>query len=313
MANWGIDRRTRWNRAASRGALLAGVCAGLLPAAFLIAHAVPMRGQILHASEPLPSFEVVSIRPWQPKPSPTPSDGSIGRPKGPLKVDPGSGGPRAQTTDRVHFIGQAVLLIASAYKLPLGHENQILGAPDWVRGEGDRYEIQAKIGDSQFAAMQPMTPAQQQEQVAMMEQSLLADRFKLKVHFETREMPMYALVVAKGGVKLTPAKEGETSKLAETRQSEQGTEATGTAMTLDQFAHSVLLFGGKTVVNQTGLQGAYDFTLTYGREQPDTDGAGAEAPPVMTAVEEQLGLKLVPSKASTEVIVIDAIERPTEN
>lgn len=312
MGGWVIERRN------SRGKLVAaaaGVLAVAMPVAFLIAHAISMRGQILHASEPLPSFEVATIRPWQPAPVPlVPSaDGTPIRPKGPMKVDPGGDKPRAQTTDRVHFIGQAALLIASAYRVPLGHESQIIGAPDWVRSEADRYEVQAKIGDTQFAAMQAMTPAQQQEQVAMMEQSLLADRFKLKVHFETRELPVYALVVAKGGAKLTPAKDGEVTRLANTRQDEQGATATGTAMTLDQFVHSVLLFGGKTVVNQTGLQGAYDFTLTYGRDQPDVADAGAEAPPVMTAVEEQLGLKLVPSKAPTEVIVIDAIERPTEN
>ena len=59
--------------------------------------------------------------------------------------------------------------------------------------------MQAKIDDTKLAAMQKMTSSQQREQVSLMEQSLLADRFKLKIHFETREMPVYALVVAKGG------------------------------------------------------------------------------------------------------------------
>ena len=78
-----------------------------------------------------------------------------------------------------------------------------------MQQQAHRYEIQAKIEDSLHGAMQKMTPAQQREQVDLMEQSLLADRFKLKVHFEAREMPVYTLVIAKGGSNLTPAKEGE--------------------------------------------------------------------------------------------------------
>jgi uncharacterized protein (TIGR03435 family) len=130
-----------------------------------------------------------------------------------MKASPVGGG--GQATDRVHFIGQTALLIASAYNLPVGSESRmIVETPDWLNSEADRYEVQAKIEDSLYPAMRKMTPAQQREQVALMEQSLLADRFKLKVHFETREMPVYALVIAKDGPKLTPAKDGEASKLS---------------------------------------------------------------------------------------------------
>ncbi|MEO6815494.1 MAG: TIGR03435 family protein, partial [Edaphobacter sp.] len=217
-----------------------------VPMAFGIVRMIPLYGQILHASGPLPSFEVATIKPWKPTPRPPvlSSDGKTVGSKMPLKVDPVSGGERGQPTDRVDFIGQTQLLIASAYNLPPGHENQIVGAPDWVQQESNRYEIQAKIEDSLYAATQKMTPAQQREQVDLMEQSLLADRFKLKVHFETREMPVYALVVAKGGPKLTPAKDGESSKLFDTAESEHGIETTATAITLDQLVRSPLLFGG---------------------------------------------------------------------
>jgi uncharacterized protein (TIGR03435 family) len=116
--------------------------------------------------------------------------------------------------------------------------------------------------------MQKTTPAQQREQVDLMEQSLLADRFKLKVNFDTREMPVYALVIAKGGTKLTPSKDGESSKLFSLPDNHQQNEMTANAVTLDQFAHSPLWGGGgRLVVDQTGLKGTYDFTLKWRSEQ----------------------------------------------
>jgi bla regulator protein blaR1 len=165
------------------------------PVAFGFVRVIPMYGQILHGSGPLPSFDVASVRPWQ-SPSapvvPVPQDG-VPVPPQTTKVSPlGEGG---QTSDRVHFIGQAALLVPAAYGVPLGSEGRrIVGGPDWMGRESDRYEVQAKIGDSQFEAMKKLTPEQQRQQVALMEQALLAERFRLKAHFEMREMPMYSLV-----------------------------------------------------------------------------------------------------------------------
>ena len=90
---------------------------------------------------------------------------------------------------------------------------------------------------------------------------------------------------------------------------------TATAATLDQWIHSPFL-SGRSVVDRTGLAGAYDFTLTWGPERPDASGAGpgtTDAPSLFTAVQEQLGLKLISTKAPVEVIVIDHIEQPSEN
>lgn len=282
--------------------------------AFGIISMVPAHGQILHASSPLPSFEVTTIKPWSPNP---PSailslDGTTG-PKKVMKVDPGP--LRDQATDRVHIILPIELLITAAYNLPLGSERRVIGASDWLRS--DQYEIQAKIEDSLYAAMQKMTPAQQREQVDLMEQSLLAERFKLKVHFETREMPVFALVVAKDGPKLAPAKEGEFSKLSSFPGTHQEMELTASAVTLDQFAHSPLWGGGgRLVVNQTGLKGTYNFTLKWRPDQLASDTgqqSDSDAPSLFTAIQEQLGLKLVSTKAPVEVIVIDHIERPSAN
>jgi bla regulator protein blaR1 len=275
----------------------------LLLALLAFATAQIAHAQILHPNTPLPSFEVATIKPWQPPPPPPPSpDGS---PRTPAKIAPGNGG--GQTTDRVHSILPIQLLIAFAYNIPFGSERlRVLGGPDWLASE--QYELQAKIDESSYAAIQKLPPAQQREQVDLMEQSLLADRFKLKVHFETREMPGFTLTVAKGGPKLAPAREGESQRI-----SLRGNQMTATATTLDQWIQSPFL-GGRTVLNQTALPGTYDFTLTWSDQlaaspTPDT----TDAPSLFTAVQEQLGLKLTPTKVPVEVIVIDHIERPSPN
>ena len=263
--------------------------------------------QLLHSDGPLPTFEVETIRPYNltpavPPPPPPPSDGAtIGtRPSLPDKVAPGRGG--AQTTDRVQMVVTAQQLIASAFNLPLGFEGRIEGGPDWVREGSHRYEIRAKIDDATFAAMQKLPPERQRDQVQLMEQSLLADRFHLKVHSETRSLPAYSLVVAKGGPKLTSARPGETARL-----SMHDNTMTATAMKLDQWILAPFL-GGRTIVNQTGLTGLYDNTITLS-ERPEL----GIAPDLSTAVQQQLGLKLVPIKAPVEVLVIDSIDRPSEN
>jgi bla regulator protein BlaR1 len=279
------------------------------------------RGQILHATGDRPSFEVATIKPWKRTPSPPqPPDGAnppgATAPVKVMKVAPVDAGP--PPTARLHMILPISILITSAYNLPVGSGNRILGGPDWLRQDIDQFEIQAKIEDSEYAVMQKMTPAQQHERVALMEQSLLADRFRLKVHFETREMPVYALVVAKSGAKLNPAKNEEPSRIS-TLGNEQGIAMTATGVTLEQFVLSPLLTGpsGRPVVDQTGLKGAFDFTLKWTPEQLAASAAAKEvvagAPSFFTAIREQLGLLLVPSKAPVEVIVIDHIEQPSAN
>ena len=283
--------------------------AGAAPMTCDNSNVIPAYGNILHACGPLPSFEVVSIRPWKPAPSPPPpprADGSV-----PKRERFAPGRERPPTTPRVRMILPTELLITSAYGLPFGFEKRILNRPDWLGA--DQYEIQAKIEDSLFAAMQKMTTDQQRAQVSLMEQSLLADRFKLKVHFETREVPVYALVVAKGGAKLTPAKEGGPISLS-IIDVDQGLQMKAVGVTLDQWITSPFM-GGRIVEDQTGLKGRYDFTLTFGQEQPAAldGGQGGDAPTLTEAIQEQLGLKLVPTKGQVEVIVIDHIERPSVN
>jgi bla regulator protein BlaR1 len=273
---------------------------------------VPAHTQILHATGPPPSFEVATIRPWQPAPSPSLPPGAPAR--FPVKIAPPPGGNK-QVSDEVHFAGQIGLLIALSYNLRVGTEkSHIVGLPAWAESEADRYKIDAKIDDSLYSAIQKLTSTRQQEEVQLMEQSLLAERFKLKVHFETRMMPVYTMLIGKGGPKLNPAKPGESLWLTAVNTA-NGTQVTARATTLDDWIDSPFL-GGLEVVNKTGLQGAYDFNLLWTTDLQELNATPADnagAPPLFTAIQEQLGLKLVPSKAPVEVIVIDHIEKPSEN
>ena len=217
---------TKWVNRGLRKHLLLGV-------AWLVADPA-FRGQILHSTGTRPPFEVATIKPWKPV-APPPSQEGGGVPKKVMKASPVGENPKI--SDRVQFIGQTALLIQSAYNLPAGSGKRIVGAPDWVESESNRYQIQAKIEDSLYAAMQSMPSAQRLEQIAWMEQSLLANRFKLRLHFETRDMPVYALVVAKGGPKLTAAKDGEPATLSALANG-QGSDMTAKAVTLAEFANS---------------------------------------------------------------------------
>jgi uncharacterized protein (TIGR03435 family) len=210
------------------------VLVGLLA---LVEFAASASGQILHSDGDRPAFEVASIKPW--KRTPSPPDGAAA-PVKVMKVAPADAGPAP--TARVHLIVPISVLIESAYNLPVGSGTRILGGPAWLRQDIDQFEIQAKIEDSEFAAMQKMTSARQHERLALMEQSLLADRFKLKVHFETRQLAVYALLVAKSGAKLHPSKSDETSRIS-TLGNAQGSEMTAIGITLKQFVLSPLMTG----------------------------------------------------------------------
>lgn len=265
-----------------------------------------MSGQILHPDGPLPSFEVATIKPW--KPSLRPLNAPI-----PVKMDPGHAFPQ-QRTDRVQFIGQIELLIMAAYNLPIGSERRIIHGPKWVGSEADRYEVQAKIDEATFAAIERMTPERQHREVSLLEQSLLAERFKLQVHFERQgEAPVYALTAPQGAAKLIPAKEGEATTLSFTNN-----EITAQAVSLDEFAQSPLWtpIGERYVIDRTGITGKYDFHLKWRSGHLDGSEETIEEkdlPPLFDAIREQLGLRVIDAKAPLEVIVIDRIDRPSRN
>ncbi|HTB12590.1 MAG TPA: TIGR03435 family protein [Bryobacteraceae bacterium] len=201
----------------------------------------------------------------------------------------------------------------------------IEGGPGWINSE--RYTIDAKAEGAPSHGMMhgPML------------QALLEERFHLKTHRETREIPVYALTAAKGGLKLKPFQEGSCTPidfdsffaqfppppLPEPPQGQRYCITRGTskglnnlveaeATSLDLFTRDY--FGGldRPVINRTGVAGLFNFRLEYApQETPSDDPAGA--PSIFIALQQQLGLKLDAAKGPGEFLVIDRVQKPTEN
>jgi uncharacterized protein (TIGR03435 family) len=226
-------------------------------------------------------------------------------------------------------------LITLAYNIK---DFQVSGGPSWI--SSDKYDIEAKESDSEAEALEKLPPDERGKQMDLMLQSLLADRFKLKVSRATKELPVYALVVAKNGPKLTEAKPGDTYQNgikgpdghpaggAGMMRMGPG-QLTGQGLPMESLAHLLSEQVGRNIVDQTGLKGKYDFTLQWAPDQrpagmlmgpegpkPATDNApppDTSGPSIFTAIQEQLGLKLESTKGPVEIIVIDHVEQPSEN
>ena len=221
------------------------------------------------------------------------------------------------------YIGEGLslhFLIRGAYGV---EDNQIIGGDKWI--ESDQYAINAKMDEPTIEALKKLSPDQGMEFREKMMQALLMDRFKLQVHRESRELPVYALVIAKGGSKLQEAKEGDTYAngiKGPDGKSRGGMmrmgpgELTCQAIPIKSLVTILSDRSGRHVVDKTNLTGKYDFTLKWQDGDASTDGGApsggdAAGPSLFTAVQEQLGLKLEAQKASVEVLVIDHAEKPT--
>ena len=188
---------------------------------------------------------------------------------------------------------------------------QILGGPRWL--DADRYDITAKND----AALQSLSHPERVKEMRLRLQNLLADRFQLQVHRETREMPEYTLVVAKNGSKL---KEPDAATVGDGISTNCGVMK-GTRTTLSNLVVTLSRQLGRPVLDHTGLSARYDFEMTFAPESGcgsrQADGTNPDAtldrPSIFTAVQEQLGLKLEPIKGPVEVIVIDRVEKPDAN
>jgi uncharacterized protein (TIGR03435 family) len=231
-----------------------------------------------------PSFDAASIRPSKPM---GPGD-RIG-----LSLMPGG---RLSITN---FTLKQLITFAFDLKRP-----QVLGGPGWI--DADRFDIEAK----------PETAADIRQGRRIV-QTLLAERFKLTFHRETREMPVYALVVARNGPKLVETKPGGAAPLF--RVGPGTVDAQGGA-TLAQLASVLAGIAGRTVVDKTGISGIYDLKLEWTPSETDSlpdlpiDLRGPDGgPSIFTAVQEQLGLKLESQKGPVEILVVDRAERPSEN
>ena len=287
---------------------VAGLAALVMPLAVGLTNA-PQTGNAL------PSFEAASIKPAQ-----TGTPGFFR-----ISLEPGG-----------RFVANGVnlsTLIQIAYNVK---ENQISGAPSWFNS--DRFDIQAKPDDAAAAEMQKLPPEQRSERSRQMLQSLLADRFKLKLGHETKELSVYFLSVAKNGPKFhesaVPNQQGPAGSPPRRGIMMNGRgQLTMSDAKLDMFANVLSHQLGRIVLDKTGLTGKYDFTLhwTPGPNEgsmmpgpgpgPGREGPGGAPPPppeesgpsLFTALQEQLGLKLESQKAPVEILVIEHVEKPSEN
>lgn len=200
-------------------------------------------------------------------------------------------------------------LISYAYGC---HPKQLIDAPDWVNTE--KYDITAQTDGE--------VPDDRQ-QLKTMWQNLIAQRFKLAFHHDKKEPSVYVLRVAKTGPKLTKS-EGDPNSLPTQGFRQFGALKVQNA-TMGEFANQILqnTVLDRPVVDQTALTGRWDFTLnwtpddsqfaSFGVKMPPPSD-GADAPPnLFTAIQEQIGLKLESGKALTDVLVIDHVQRPTDN
>ncbi len=223
-------------------------------------------------------FEVASVRPN------TANDRIV-------TIDVGPGG---RFTCRGYTL---VLLMQRAYGVM---DWNVSGGPGWIRT--DRYDIAAKA---------EIAGNLTEEQLRPMLQRLLAERFKLRLHIAWDNVAGYALIVAKGGPKLTPSADREehsdTFRLNQNGLSGQG-------IPMKDFARYVAGKLGLIAVDMTGLKGVYDFKVDWKEStEAGVDPRDEFRAVVLSAIEEKLGLKLVPQKIAVQMLVIDSVEKASEN
>jgi uncharacterized protein (TIGR03435 family) len=204
---------------------------------------------------------------------------------------------------------------------------QVIGGPSWV--SSDYYDLTAKMDDSATQTLGALSQEQKKLVRQQMMQALLADRFELVVHHETKQLPVYALIVAKSGPKLQASKTDEDYKNGPTGfdgkpmgkgnmrfqvDSAGATTMTGQGHSMDSLAAQLAGQLHAQVENRTGIKGDYNFTLRFSRNDAvDASTTDPSLPSIFTAVQEQLGLKLEATKGPIDVIVIDHVELPSEN
>jgi bla regulator protein blaR1 len=233
------------------------------------------------------------------------------KPSAPMTMGMNRVGVQMLPGGRVSMSGVTVkVLIQQAYGV---RDFQIAGGPDWMGS--DRYDITAK---PEGAA----TP----EQVKIMMQGLLADRFKLQFHRETKELPTYVLMVAKGGPKFHESavvQEADKPKGARITMNGRGRVSLEGA-TVAAFANYLGQVLGRSVIDKTELSGNYDLRLEWTPDEttagmmrgPGGDGpapSDSAAVSIFTALQEQLGLKLESAKGPVELLVIERAEKASEN
>lgn len=212
---------------------------------------------------------------------------------------------RGDTLDAEHCSLRA--LVAFAYDL---RDVQLSGGPAWAdRGDAklmdaELYQVIGKVSSETPPSM---------DSFRRMLQTLLADRFRLRVHHVQKDLPVYNLTVDKGGPKLRPSAADTKFTSNTSSPGRFGVRMVNTQMTMDKFAGMIFGYARRTVFNKTGLEGAYDFTLDFVVPNLAAADSGPEGPSLFTSVREQLGLKLESAMAPFDCVIIDSAERPSAN
>lgn len=206
---------------------------------------------------------------------------------------------QVQPGGRIRFVGMPLsTFIMPAYDV---WSFQIIGGPSWIDTDG--WDITAQAEGIQGRLTR--------EQLSPRLRAMLEDRFQLKIHSETRQLPGYSLTVDDHGPKLQPNTDGKVSN-GNNRDTLNAKKET-----MQWFAAFLIQTLGGTVVDETGLKGEYDFVLHWSPEStqlaPSDDSSGSKYPSMFTAVREQLGLRLVKRTVPTELLVIDRVQRPSPN
>jgi uncharacterized protein (TIGR03435 family) len=273
-----------------------------LLASTLLTGGFTLRAQ--QAATSLPSFEIASIKP-----------------------DHSNADAMTIHTEPDRFIGANVnarFLIEFAFNL---QRFQLSGGPGWINSEN--FDIDAKQDDREAAALQTRPASESLTQMRLMMQSLLADRFHLKVTHDTKQVTIYTLSVGKSGLKISETPHAPASAVSGPPR-QKGVYLAGPGhfvvkdSSISSFAAAISRQPeiNTLVVDHTGLDAHYDFELQWTPADPIPTAATSNAnpaaidmagPSLFTALEEQLGLKLAPSKGPMETVEIDSIEEPAAN
>lgn len=275
---------------------------------FVLLLCVDGNAQLLHPAPKLPSYSVVSIRS---------SNRSEEQPHGSITPDM----YRAERTTVRELI---------AYAFGLGYEQELVDAPSWVLN--GRFDVQAKLDEDQLADFRKLNRDERDEQMRLMMQSVLAERLHLVYHFGTRPLSVYELQAAKGGFQCPEDTTSPPAIADPTRPRfrwynapapppparDSPRPSTQPALNLrtrgwpfwllvSWIGHQPEL-DGRPVVDKTGLNSSYDCRMEWSHDLSDETGES-----FFSALQSQLGLKLHPAKDPIEVLVIDSIQRPSEN
>ena len=280
-------------------------------AAVLMFSGGAVHSQILHSSGPAVSFEVATIKPSDP-----------GETQFSMSFTACGRGFQATNATVLDMVQEAWNAKST---------NEIEGASGWIKTE--RFDIAARMTDAEAASLRALPLEERITQARLMLQSLLRDRCGLKLHSSMRESTFFELLPAKGGPKLkltqmvpadpvTGAAAHPAAAPRIQRRARGQVEATAASMsTLTDFLARLAELGstggfsvGELIVDKTGLTGAYDWTLNWTPQNDASAVASAGAgPSLYTALQEQLGLQLKKTRGDVETLVIDHVERPTEN